>query len=121
MLRIQTEILAPIIQQDACSRHGQLGTEIVKMALDQGDHVPFTVCRAEVNRSATVQINRSGKVCLSCNLCRPLLTVFLTEEVSNICFHVTRIRNIHFSVSEPDLHGFQLFVYRFRIFLGSKR
>ena len=91
------------------------------MTLDQRHHVTFPVSRAEIDRAATVQIYRSGKLCFMSNFRRPFLTVFLTEEIFHIGFHVTGIRNVHLTVSESDLHGFQLLMNGFRVFLLPKR
>ena len=82
--RIQAEILRSVIQQDPCPRHRQFGTEIVEMALDQGYHVPLTVCRAKVHRASAVQVHRPGKAGFGTDFRSPLFTVFLTEKIRDL-------------------------------------
>ena len=121
MSRIQAEILSPVVQQDACPRDRQHGTEVGEMALDQGYHVPLTVCRAKVHRASAVQVHRPGKSGLGTDLRSPLSAVFLAEKISDIRFHIPGIGNIRLSVGEACLHGFQLLMHRFRVFLFRQR
>ena len=90
------------------------------MALDQGYHVPFTVCRTEIHGAAAVQVHRFGQVRLVTNFPGTFFTVRFTEKERNVCFHVSGIRNIHFPISETCFHSFQLLMHRFRILLFSQ-